>query len=53
MVNNHEVTISAGCTLANRNAPVDLARLFKAADDALLTAKQQGRNRTVLAPTVS
>lgn len=42
------LTVSAGCYLADPSESID--RMLKAADDALYTAKQTGRNRVVIAP---
>jgi diguanylate cyclase (GGDEF)-like protein len=47
-VNDHHVTVSAGCALVDEST-ADITKLFKAADEAVLAAKHQGRDRTILA----
>lgn len=42
------IEYSVSCGVADTSVSQDLAALFKAADDAMYLAKQQGRNRVVL-----
>ena len=44
------IEFSVSCGIADTRTGRDLAALFKAADDAMYLAKQQGRNRVALLP---
>ncbi len=45
----HPLSVSIGCAIAEEGA--DFAKLFRAADECLYTAKRNGRNRIELAKT--